>query len=415
MIVPKKTYLNGSDCFHLILEKGREISGEGNNQLYLCVRLNSEDALQTIEKNLDQSPLMDWIANIQLVNPQIGVPYYRYKSTGKKLSILRHGEQNEQFPSFLLNKVLSVKKNQFFSIDSYQFEGQYHLMLTFHHILFDGKGAGLLLQHLTGDLDVNVDSVFPKRLKWKNPFKQWLNLVYVKKAVEKTNKGQTAYLPTKSDDNSGFELFSYTFSESETNQIKENAVVNGVRFGLNFFQVACTAKAFRTTITSTNELWMPIPYNGRKRGASGSVVSNYTAFVFHRLKVTENTSLKEIVVQLQQQMNEQLKDNLPEKYNRLLQLMRFFPTWFNHFVTTKSSKGNVASFLYSSTEVGESENKDLIARQWIIPPYSYPPGFTINFYTYHNQLNFHIAFSKKVTDLETVQRFADELIELLKK
>lgn len=258
-----------------------------------------------------------------------------------------------------------------------------------------------------------MEHFFPRRLKWLNPLKQWLNLIYVKKAVEKTNKGKTAYLTERYSQQSGFGLFSHTFSEEETNQIRENAKANGVRFGLNFFQVTCCAKAYRTVFTTTNDLWVPIPYDGRKRGALGTIISNHISFVFHRLIVTETTSLKEIVGQLQQQMNEQLKDELPEKYNRLLQLMRFFPTWFNHLITTKSSKGNIASFLYSSTELGESENMELISKQWILAPFSYPPGFTINFYTYRNQLNFHIAYSRKVTDVKQVEAFSKELIEQL--
>lgn len=423
-LLSKKIYLNGSDCFHLILEKNHELSGEGNNQLCLCVQLTSEDVLAEIKKNIFKSPLLDWIANIRLVNPLIGVPFYKYVYQGRKTEIQQHGIVNEQFPSELLNNTLVVKKNQFFKIDGYQFEGNHYLLLTFHHVLFDGKGAGLVLQHLTtshpdsylDDMTITketIENFFPRRLKWLNPVKQWLNLIYVKKAVEKTNKGKTAYLSEQYPEQSGFGFFSHTFSEEETNQIRENAKANGVRFGLNFFQLACCAKAYRTVFTTINDLWIPIPYNGRKRGAQGTIISNYISFVFHRLTVTETTSLKEIAGQLQQQMNEQLKDELPEKYNRLLQLMRFFPTGFNHSVTTKSSKGNIASFLYSSTELGESENRDLISKQWTLPPFSYPPGLTINFYTYQNQLNFHIAYSKKVVSTNDIKRFSEFLIRFL--
>lgn len=426
--LPRKIYLNGSDCFHLILEKNRELSGEGNNQLYLCIQLTSKDALTNIEKNVAQSPLLHWIANSKLINPLIGIPYYNYFDQGKKIEIQYHNTLNKQFPEELLNNTLVLKKNQFFKIDSYEFEGNHYLLLTFHHVLFDGKGAGLVLQHLTtshsdtesfryrDDMTITKETItalFPQRLKWKNPVKQWLNLIYVKKSVENTNKGNTAYLSEKDTQQTGFGLFSHTFSEEETNQIKENAKANGVRFGLNFFQLACSAKAFRTVFTTTNDLWVPIPYNGRKRGVAGTIISNYISFIFHRLTIKEETSLKEITGQLQQQMNEQLKDQLPEKYNRLLQLMRFFPTWFNHLVTTKSSKGNIASFLYSSTELGESENTDLISKQWTLPPFSYPPGLTINFYTYHNQLNFHIAYSKKVANTNDIKRFSEILIRFL--
>lgn len=416
--LPKKIYLNGSDCFHLILEKSRELTQQGNNQFCICVKLQSQNALKEIEQAVGASPLLDWIANIRLISPQIGVPFFKYKDQGAKLTIRYHGDFQEQFPVELLNDTLSIKNNSFFRIDAYQFNGNPYLLLTFHHVLFDGKGAGMLLQHLTGMLpidEINYDSLFPKKLKWKNPIQQWLNLIHVKKLVEKTSKGKTAYLAVKNSRQTGFGMSSVVFSEEETRLIWENAKKNGVRFGLNFFQVACITKAFRSVFTEIDSQWVPIPYNGRKRGRTGAIISNHTSFIFHRLQVTPATSLREIVEQLQQQMNEQLKYELPEKHNHLLQLMRFFPTWFNHLVTTRSSKGKIASFLYSSTEVGEKENRTLIEQQWILPPFSYPPGFTINFYTYHNTLNFHIVFSQKHVDTDQIDAFKTTLIDLLTK
>lgn len=416
--LPKKIYLNGSDSFHLVLEKSRELTQQGNNQFCICIQLRSYEALELIEQASEQSPLLDWIANVRLITPQIGVPFYKYKNQGKKLSIRHHGNLPEQFPVQLLNDTLSVQSHSFFRMDAYQFDSSHYLLLTFHHVLFDGKGAGMVLQHLTGQLPVDettFSNLFPQKLKWRNPIQQWLNLIRVKKQVEKTNKGKTAYLETKNDKQTGFAIYTHAFSEEVTRIIRENALKNGVRFGLNFFQVACVAKAFRTVLTETDAQWVPIPYNGRKRGGSGTIISNHTSFIFHRLNVTPEISLREIAGQLQQQMNEQLKSELPEKYNHLLQLMRFFPTWFNHLVTTQSSKGKIASFLYSSTEVGEKENQELIERQWILPPFSYPPGFTVNFYTYHNRLNFHIVFSRKQVDSDQINAFTATLIDLLTK
>lgn len=414
--LPKKIYLNGSDAFHLILEKNRKLTGEGNNQLYFCVQLTSRHALEQIEENSGQSPLIDWIANIRLVNPQIGVPFYTYKHQGKKIEIHHHGTFNEQFPTELLNKPLSVRHHQFLRMESFRFEGNTYLLLTLHHVLFDGKGAGMLLQHLTGELPVtkeNYRSFFPRRLKWKHPLHQWLNLIQVKQTVEKTNKGKTAYLFEKHPQQTGFEVYSHSFSERETNQIHQNATKNGARFGLNLFQVACISKTYSDLLTTTDALWIPIPYNGRKRGAGGTVISNYTSFIFHRLTVTSETTLSEITKQLQQQMNEQIKDELPEKYNRLLQLMRFFPVWFNHLVTTKSSKGNIASFLYSSTEMEAVSDMKLIEKQWILPPFSYPPGLTVNFYLYKRQLHFHIVYSRKVLDSKQITDFSKRLTDYL--
>lgn len=415
--LPHKLYVNGADAFHLMLERSIDVSNEGNNQLYLCVQLTSELAFEQIKKEVDASPLLHWIANIRLRHPLIGVSYYRYKNCGNKLTIHSHGEVKEQFPTALLHTRLLVKRNEFLHIHHYLFEEKHYLLITYHHLLFDGKGAGMLLQHMLGKLPITPDnfrSYFPSKLKWKNPVKQWLNLMDVKKTVEATNRGNTTYLTEKTSNSDGFHILSHVFTQEETQQVKAKAQKNGVRFGLNFFQVACVAKTYHALLANSDELWVPIPYNGRKRGAPGSIISNHTSFIFHRLKVNASTSLQEISNQLQEQMNEQLKDKLPEKYNDLLQLMRFFPTWFNHLVTFKSSKGKIASFLYSSTEIGENQPDELIEHQWILPPFSYPPGFTVNFYTTQNQLHFHITYSRKIVENHVAETFYQRLITELK-
>ena len=143
---------------------------------------------------------------------------------------------------------------------------------------------------------------------------------------------------------------------------------------------------------------------------------NHTSFIFHALQITKQTGCKEIIEQLQLQMNQQLNSKLPENYNHLMQLMRFFPTWFNYLVTTKKSKGNISSFLYSSTEIESYRNETVsepVQDQWILPPFTFPPGLTINFYLNKNQLKFHIAYSKKVTCDEEIKRFSTEIIQLL--
>lgn len=412
-IFPKKTYLNGSDCFHLMMEHNRQLVKEGNNQIVYCIEFQNEEGLRKIIDKIQDSPFLYWLNNCKIVEPQIGVPYLLKTKSDKEVLIEPYGEVNEQFPHVLLNKTLQIKQHQFFQFYTYQFQSNHFLMIALHHVLFDGKGAGLFIEHIKGDLiftPENIRQFFPKRLKWKNAWSQWKNLIYVKKTVERTNKGKTAYLKKEFLDETGFSLLTHKFSENEMNLIQENAKQNGVRFGINLYQIACICKVFRELLTEENEIWLPVPYNGRKRGSKGTIISNYTSFIFHRLKVDEYTTIAEIVSQLQAQMNAQIADELPTKYNNLLQLMRFFPTWFNHLVTTKSSKGNIASFLYSSTEMQEQKNESDFKNEWIIPPFSFPPGLTINFHSQNKFLNFNIVYSNIVLDHEKAMQLKKRLI-----
>lgn len=412
-LFPKKTYLNGSDCFHLIMERNRRLVNEGNNQIVFCIEFKDEHEQQKVTNHIQNSTFLFWLNNCKIVDPQIGVPYLRATSNGIKVRVVQLESVSEQFPRAIFQQTLHIDQQQFFQFHTYQFESNFYLMISLHHVLFDGKGAGMLIEYIKGNLNFtseNIGQLLPKKLRWRNAYHQWKNLIYVKKTVEKTNKGRTAYLPKKFPEKTGFELIMHQFSVEEMKQIQLNARQNGVRFGINLYQIACICKVYRHLLTTENEMWFPVPYNGRKKGAQGTIISNYTSFIFHRVKVNETTRIPEIVAQLQQQMNAQISDELPQKYNHLLQLMRFFPTWFNHLVTTKSSKGNIASFLYSSTEIQEQNSDTVTKNQWIFPPFSFPPGLTLNFYSQNNHLHFNIAYANTVLEEEKAMEFKKQLV-----
>lgn len=418
--LPNKVLLNGEDCFHLMLERNIIKYKTGNNIIRMVMTVKDEESLKRIETAIQTSPLIHWIANIQLKTPFFINPYWRYSKKGKTIPINQLEGVFRGVPSIILNQNFNLKKEPLLRFDRYSSSnGELKLVMSFHHVLLDGRGSGLIIRHLTGNLPINeetIKDIFPKRIKKINFFSHFVNMFQVKAYVEKTMKKPIGHIKNGASKNNEYILRSINFDLNQTHTIDENAEINGARFGTNLFQIACCANAISSLINYKHDLWVPIPYDGRKRGSFGPVISNNISFNFYRLKISSTTSICETIISIQTQMNEQLKKEMPRKYNQLLQFMKFIPKRFYYWMTTRAGKGEIASFLYSSS--GESfwdtsRFSNELTDTLLIPPFTYPPGISITFLRYDGKLKMNIAVSSDKIDLKNLSLLEKKLSDLL--
>lgn len=417
---PHKVYLNGADCFHLMLERNITKHTIGNNIIRMVMTINDHDTLKRIITNIEKSPIVHWIANIELKQPFFLNPYWSYKNQGKKVPIIELAGEFDTIPSEILEDNFSLKNGQLIRFHLYKTKDKkIKFVFSFHHILIDGRGSGLLIKHLTTDFDeenFSFQHVFPKPIKKINFIRHTVNMFQVKKFVENTMRkpiGHPAH--TKLNDHE-FLLRIKNFTPDETNIIDANAKKNGARFGTNLFQIACCAHAIQPLTQDNSDLWLPVPYDGRKRGSKGPIISNNISFLFYRLSFQGNPTLEETVNDISSQMNEQLKLEMPRKYNEMLQFMKFIPKRFYHWMTTKAGKGAISSFLYSSSgeAVWDTSNFSTeISDTLLIPPFTYPPGISITFLRYEGKLRMNIAVSSNKIDNNKLSLLENKLVELL--
>src|SRR5690606_23183917 len=117
-------------------------------------------------------------------------------------------------------------KDPMLRIDTYQdLEGNTKVVFSFHHVLFDGRGCGLLLQHLTGESDDS--ELFPKRIPRKGLFRQIVNMFQVKRLVEHSSRKPIAYLDEKVTYSPRFTLNTVSFTAEETAAIDAQAREQG--------------------------------------------------------------------------------------------------------------------------------------------------------------------------------------------
>lgn len=193
------------------------------------------------------------------------------------------------------------------------------------------------------------------------------------------------------------------FDSTETKTIHENAFGSGARFGPTLYYIAGCCHAIDNLNKQRNnsgDLWLPVPYDGRIKGAIGPLISNAVSFIFYRINANEMRSLTQTVKCLSNQMTAQIKDKMPAKYSMFMDMMRHIPLWLYYFLISKTGEGTFASFLYTSTGDNFKNMKTLFGEELsdiaMIPALTYPPGFTFVFLEHNDQLSINIAYSPDV-------------------
>ena len=419
---PDKVFLTGADNFFLMLESNTEKHSSGNNVIRICLFFESQSEADLILENISNSLFIHWICNIKLIKDRFyNRAYWKYRDDNKHIKTRTHIEEIDKIiPNQLLNRTIRFENDGLIECDIIHYKsGKVGIVVSFHHILIDGRGSGLLMRHLAGQLPFNTETqhnFFPKA-EIKRPFYSYvMNMYKVKRFIRYSTKGKIASVasndvPLKTENS--FSLTTIYFSQEETELIDKNARENGARFGANNFLIACCAKVINDINVQRGTkgvLWIPIPYDGRKRGGIGPVITNFISFLFFRFDTGDFTDLSEIVQNINKQMSEQLKLEIPKKYNLLLDMMRHIPLGLYRFLIKRSSKGSVASFLFTSAGEDYWDMNSLIKNAYIdiniVPPYSDPPGVIFSFLRNSNCLKMNIVSTDRYitnTELEFIK------------
>lgn len=413
--IPLKVRLSGSDCFHLVLDKHAQKHRAGDNVMRKVFLFDERLSKPDIESIFNQSPVIYWLCNIELMRGNLlTTPWWKYTDRGQTLSVTEHSHDVAgQLPHTLLTRDIPLNATYFVEVDLVHYpNGATAFVLSWNHIVMDGKGTQLLLDHLENvqrNLPYSAKSFFPAPEKEPSLFHYVRNLYKVKSFVEASSKAPIASVSQNQVKGStSFSYFTIPFTKPETETIDANAKLSGAHFGANMFTLSCCAHAvhrLNTRRKKAGALWLPIPYNGRKRGAKGPIVTNSVATVFYRLPAEKLESVASTVEHLNQQMADQMKVDMPRSFEKLLNMMRYFPLWLYYFLINKEGKGNFASFLYTTT--GENFNQvptlfgKRVSQLNLIPASTYPPGLTFIFLRHQQLLNINISYSPEVlSDLE---------------
>ena len=424
---PNHIHLTGSDCFFVMLDNVNQRFQSGNNVLRMCLSFEDNSTALELQKRFLQSSVIHWMCNIELERGRTMLlkPRWLFKDKKNTLDCLTHNTEEEGIiPDTIINRPFDPKLGQLIALDIVNHpSGKSDLVFSWHHALMDGRGSGMLLRSILSD-SVDWKNVFPAKEKEPSPYAYIRNMYVVKRFIQQSARPPIGALKNWRQKIDTVErishFFSHTFTLAETNRIDDNAARLGARFGAANFLLACctlTVDQIRKTKGTIGDLWVPVPYDGRKRGSKGPIITNQIAFLFYRFNASSLSSINNCVQSIQSQMTEQLKQEMPKKYGRLLDMMRYIPLWLYRFLTTRSSKGGVSSFLFSSAGEDKWDMSSMhahsIQKILMIPPSTVPPGLTFSFLRNNQQLTLNILWSEHVMNEVEFAKLKEQLMNYL--
>ena len=426
--LPEKVILSGADCFHLVLDKHAKKHGAGGNVMRKAFYFSNTLAFEKIESILKSSPVIYWLCNIKLAHGfLLKKPYWKYNDSGREIILRRHDAQNEnEIPENILSRDITVESERFIEADLvYYPSGSCAFILSWNHILLDAKGTTLLFEHLnliSENKPHNADTFFPAKEKATRIITHIRNMYKVKRFVQTSSRSPVYSIAdpgTKhGDERTLNKIIPFTVDETET--ITANAVKAGSRFGPTLYFIACCAHVIHSLKRQKDkpgDLWLPVPYDGRLKGAAGPLISNCVSFLFYRLNKEDLSTVPKTVTCLSDQMKTQIKDRIPQKYTMFLNMMRHIPLWLYYFLISRTGKGVFASFLYTST--GDNFNDlrslfgDPLSKLTMTPALTFPPGLTFVFLKHDQALDVNIAYSPEIISHNELLLIAQKLKEIL--
>lgn len=420
--------LSGADCFHLVLDKHAKKHSAGGNVMRKIFYFNSGLSYNKINNILKSSPVIYWLCNIKFAPGMLmKLPSWQYTDSGNEIVLLEHHAiVEDEIPDTILHRDITIESTRFVEADLVHYpSGGCAFILSWNHILLDAKGTTLLFEHLnllSENKPQNFDIFFPGKEKKTDIITYIRNMYKVKKFVQTSSKtpvSSVACTSVKTGDGKTLTKI-ISFNETETKKINANAFKTGSRFGPTLYLVACCSHVINFLNHQKNkagDIWLPIPYDGRLRGAAGPLISNCVSFLFYRIAADEMNTIPETVKCLSNQMTAQIKDGIPQRYSMFLNMMRHMPLWLYYFLISRTSKGVFASFLYTSTGDNFNNLKSLfgepIRNLNMIPALTFPPGLTFVFLKHDNELNINIAYSPDVINNNELHLIEEKIKEIL--
>jgi hypothetical protein len=409
--LPETIKLSGADCFHVVLDKHAKHHSSGGNVVRMAFCLEGKVSAEQLRTRLDSLPVIHWLCNIKLMSGGLFTsPYWKYSDQGNKIEIREHQVENAaHLPEHLFHKDIGLDSKCFIEADLVHDKENTNILFSWNHILMDGRGSGMLIDQINKpNNDIPVSAFFPKEKPSASWFSYIRNMFEVKNFLEQSSKPPIASVAKSSEQEAGtFRFHIVKFDQEQTKLIEKNARLNGTRFGVNSFLIAACAQSVNKLLKAKGRqgtLWVPVPYDGRLRGAFGPVISNNVSSIFYTIPQEKLVSTPVAVTHIAAQMNDQLKQEMPKKYNKLLDLMKYIPASLYYRLVNRPGEGSLASFLFTATGEGIGDLKTFFDRPVkdvvIYEPQTFPPGLTFLFLRFNNTLKVNISYSDSVVSPE---------------
>jgi len=288
-------------------------------------------------------------------------------------------------------------------------EGGSALFFTWNHILFDGKGAELLVEKF---LEAAKGTWVPQTLE--KPAKT-LSLLH---QLEQTRPATQRFfelvghkyvcLAGKTSGKSRFCYKLLTFDRETTKQIQERAAGLCGLFSVSFY-LACAVRAHRNVFLfrgmDPSHYVNSVPFQVRRKATIRNPFQNRVSVLFFSLKKEHLLSMNDAVAAAQSQFEDMMRKELGSSFEMLLHIMRRLPSFLYLKFLGAQFSGTIASFFHSFTGAFSFDDAILcgarIRHARHVPSVSAPPGSGLFFSESHGCLTAVFSWrDQSVTEAE---------------
>jgi len=221
-------------------------------------------------------------------------------------------------------------------------------------------------------------------------------MVKIKRYITKSSSGKIAIPTITSTQKAIPNHVSVAFSQEETKQVEKNALKSGAKFGLGSYLLACTAQqisesAMTSEPNKTNDLWVPVPHDMRKKGDSWPIIGNHLSFVYYRIPARSISDTEATVKSINEQLLHQIKNKLPEANAYLMHYLKKLPLSTYRLLIKGKNRKSIASFLFTVAAEHPSDFTTFfdcrITNAYSIPPNTDSPGIVVAFNRFEGKLS----------------------------
>ncbi len=305
--------------------------------------------------------------------------------------------------------------------------GESLLVLTWTHLLFDGKGAEFLVNALVNPPPPEAEAATPAPLPApRHPLWRLRELLreatpVVERFSDLTkNRYSSLGGPRPRPGRLRFQMITFDRESTSRIQARMEAAV-GPLFSIGFY-LACAMRAHRAAFLKRGEdperYVVSIPVQVRKKGRGGTPFQNCVTILFFALEREALGSIESAAACAQQQFEEMTRARLDRSFSAVLELMSVIPSGLYLRFLSAQFGGEITSFFHSFTGDFSAGLKSVfgasVRNAYHIPSVSAPPGSGLFFGLFNGRLNATFSWREgSVTSAEADSVLATVRADLL--
>ena len=422
----RKLYLDGFDWIAALLNYDCRLTPGRGNHFMLVLESEApfpEDAVRTLLNKLDPLlPMLNGSIRRHLLHL---APYWR---PGKPEAVV-FTEEELLFPSDFPLAVerfanRPLPRGQALAVHAISRpKGRSALIFKFSHLLFDGRGAELLLELLrhgkTDPPEEHPGLASPMLNEWEKQFSCGRQIQH--RLLEIQKEGPTAVRRACSTAAAAFRVLSLT--EEETEALRRRSDRDAGPFMLTPYLLALTAKGYDRLIPHRTEnehflIPMSIDMRGQDSIPRDALFFNQWSLLPVSIPRSLLADPADSIPEIRKQIFIRTGERTALAYRAASRLMRIAPPPLLLKIVRKMGNSTSGTFMFSFVS-GTSLEHDRFAGGTIANLYHLPAmppmtGFGVFFNAYNNRLNAVLSYRSGIFPESDIEHFAAELEHSLK-